>query len=279
MSLSFGFLDQAPPSLQAWVSQFDLMSLPVLRESAQELEAMRAKEDDVDAHQLAEFIRTDPFFSLKVLGHVSQKFGERLQQAPESVTAALVVLGIGPFFRTFGPQIAVQDHLAQWPLATERVNKLVERSWRAANFALGFAVHRRDFDAAVVQQAAILHDFAELLMWAKAPQLATTIFELQLADSQLRSAVVQKRVLNIELADLQQALLEHWRLPELLRKITDDKHMDTPQVQSVVLAAQLARHSANGWNNAAIDDDVHAISQMLQLSAMATRRFLFELEA
>jgi HD-like signal output (HDOD) protein len=98
-------------------------------------------------------------------------------------------------------------------------------------------------------------------------------------DPQLRSSTVQKQVLNIELNDLQQALLKHWRLPELLRRITDDKHAVAPQVQSVVLATQVARHSANGWDNAAIEDDVNAIAAMLSLSNLATRRLLFELEA
>jgi HD-like signal output (HDOD) protein len=279
MNPQAAFINQAPTTLEGWMRQFDLMSLPVLRESASKLEALRATEDDADAHQLAEFIRTDPLFSLKVLGYVSMKFGDRLEQAPESVTAALVLLGIGPFFRIFGPQAVLEDLFADAPEAQAYIDRLLDRCWRASNFALGFAVHRRDFDAAVVQQAAVLHDFAELLVWVRAPGLAMTIATRQALDPQLRSSTVQKQVLNIELNDLQQALLKHWRLPELLRRITDDKHAVAPQVQSVVLATQVARHSANGWDNAAIEDDVNAIAAMLSLSNLATRRLLFELEA
>jgi HD-like signal output (HDOD) protein len=273
------FLTQAPSSLAQWIRQFDLMSMPVLRESAQQLEALREREDDADAHQLSDFIRTDPLFSLKVLGHVSQKFAGRIEQPPETVTAALVLLGIGPFFRTFGPQPILEEHFAHEPAAKEHVDALLERCWRASNFALGFAVHRRDFDAAVVQQAAILHDFAEILLWVRAPGLAMSMAQQQAIDPSLRSAVVQQQVLNIELADLQQALLKQWRLPELLQRITDDKHADTPQVRSVVLATQVARHSAKGWDNAAIEDDIAAIAQLLSLSPYAARKLLFELEA
>ena len=39
----------------------------------------------------------------------------------------------------------------------------------------GFAAHRMDHDAAVLHEAALLHDFAELLLWVRAPALALEI--------------------------------------------------------------------------------------------------------
>jgi HD-like signal output (HDOD) protein len=65
-------------------------------------------------------------------------------------------------------------------------------------------------------------------------------------------------VLHIELHDLQQALMRTWHLPELLVRINDERHAETAQVRNVQLAVRLARHTARGWDNAALPDDVVA---------------------
>mgnify|MGYP000048729997 CR=1 FL=1 len=52
------------------------------------------------------------------------------------------------------------------------------------------------------------------------------------------SAVAQRELLNIELHDLQQALMRAWRLPELLVRIEDDRHAETAQVRNVLLAVR-----------------------------------------
>ena len=96
------------------------------------------------------------------------------------------------------------------------------------------------------------------------PLLAVEIEQRLLADATLRSAEVQRKVLNIELADLEQALMRAWRLPELLIRITDDRaqgRADTQhQVRMVRLAVQFARHTQNVWDNAALPDDVAEIA-------------------
>ena len=47
------------------------------------------------------------------------------------------------------------------------------RTWLL--FALAFAVHRMDHDAPVIHAAALLHDFAELLLWLHAPVLSLIV--------------------------------------------------------------------------------------------------------
>ena len=60
------------PTLQAWTDAFARAEIPVLAETAEALELLRANEDDVDAHGLAELIATDPLMTLKVLAHASE---------------------------------------------------------------------------------------------------------------------------------------------------------------------------------------------------------------
>jgi hypothetical protein len=104
----------------------------------------------------------------------------------ETVIAALVMMGIPPFFRAFADPVAVEDRLAACPEALEGVRRVLRRAYRGARFALGFAVHRADPNAASIHAAALLHEFAELLLWCHAPRLALSIRDLQDADPTLR---------------------------------------------------------------------------------------------
>jgi hypothetical protein len=69
-----------------------------------------------------------------------------------------------------------------------------------------------------------------------------------------------------------------WRLPELLINISDDRHAERANVQCVVLAARLARHSANGWDNAALPDDYEAVARLLNASVRVVPNFLRKID-
>ena len=262
------------PDLAAWTQYFLAAEIPVLAQSADALEALRLKEDDVDANGIGDMIADDPLMTLKVLAHASANRSSRVVTDAETVTGALVMLGISPFFRAFGKQPTVEERLASEPEALAGLSRTLRRAHRAANFALGFAVHRLDHDAAVMHAAALLHDFAEMLLWCHAPALALKICKAQQVDSTLRSSIAQRTALNIELADLQQSLMKAWRLPELLIRVSDDRHVDNPGVRIVNLAVRLARHSELGWDNPAIPDDIDEIAELLNLSQAATLHFV-----
>jgi HD-like signal output (HDOD) protein len=195
-----------------------------------------------------------------------------------------VLLGIGPFFRDFGLQPTVGQWLDDWPEARAGFERVLLRARRAARFAIGFAVHRMDHDAPVILEAALLHDFAELLLWLHAPALALRIQALQRADPALRSAAAQRAVLHITLAELQHALMQRWHLPALLVHITDDQARpqgwrDAAQLRTVQLAIRVARHSADDWDNPALPDDINDVADLLQLGQEPARRLLLDIDA
>ena len=271
-------ITRALPDLGGWTAHFLAAPIPVLADTAASLESLREHEDAVDAHLLSQNIGTDPLMTLKLLAHVASVRSQRCTTDPETVTAALVLLGIAPFFRAFGPQPTVEAHLQGQSAALQGLSDVITRAHRASAFALAFAVHRMDHDAPVIHAAALLHDFAEMLLWLHAPALALRIAERQRRDAALRSAAVQRELLNIELPDLQHALMRAWRLPELLVQITDAHHADTAQVRNVRLAVRVARHSAAGWDNAALADDVRDIAALLNLGEEPTLRLLREID-
>ena len=255
--------------LSQWTDFFRAADIPVLASTADALEAMRQNEDDLDAHSIAELLSGDPLMTLKVLVWAAANRPQRVLTDAESLTSALVMMGISPFFRAFGPQTVVETVLGQQPEALEGLGEVLRRAHRSADFALGFAVHRMHPDAAVIYVAALLHDFAEMLLWCHAPLLACRIRRELRERAGLRSAVVQRAVLGVELADLQQALMRTWRLPELLVRISDDKHARDANVLNVLLAVRLARHTASGWDNPAIPDDVRDIARLLNIKESA----------
>ncbi len=254
--------------------------IPILTHTAAELERLRAMEDDVDADMLARVIQSDPLMTIKVMAYVAahRRHRDDSETETENVTTSLVMMGISPFFRAFGLQPTVEDVLRPHPGALDALHGLLHRADRAANFALGFAVHRGDPDAAVIHQAAFLHDFVELLMWCHAPSLLLQIQTAQAADSTLRSTAAQRTFLNIDLITLRRTLMQLWRMPQLLVRISDPRHLEQANVRNVELAVRLARHTSTGWDNAALPDDINDIAHLLNALPRVAMNFVRKLD-
>jgi HD-like signal output (HDOD) protein len=174
----------------------------------------------------------------------------------------------------------VEEHLHGHSDALEGFMRVLQRSRRAARFALGFAVHRMDSNAAVIQEAALLRDVAELLLWLRAPTLAQAVLKRQQADPNLRSNVAQRELLNVSLDELGNALLVAWRMPSLVIKITDETaKTTTSSMRNVQLAVRVARHSAAGWHNAALPDDYRDIGALLNLASAHVQKLLLGIDA
>ena len=54
-------------------------------------------------------------------------------------------------------------------------------------------------------------------------------------------------------------------MPQLLLELIDDSNAGKPRVRNVTLAVNLARHSANGWNDAALPDDYRDMGALLRI--------------
>jgi HD-like signal output (HDOD) protein len=274
-----GELARPLADLSAWTTYFRNAEIPVLRETVEALDALRANEERTDANSIGETIGGDPLMTLKVLAYAAAHRGRSVVTGAETVIAALVMMGIPPFFRAFETQTAVEDRLAAAPAALEGFERVLRRAHRGARFALAFAVHRTDPNAATIHAVALLHEFAELLLWCHAPRLALRIEESQDADPTLRSSIAQQRVMQIDLADLQRALIAAWQLPALLAESAQELHAGSGGVRTVALSARLARHTASGWDNAAVPDDISDIAELLNLSPAAALHLVMEIDA
>ena len=271
------FLIKPLRDLQSWTDFLRRQDIPVARATIDAVAKLREREDDIAPADIASVVQTDPLMTLKVLAFAGQRRSARVVTDSETVMSSLVLMGISPFFRQFENLVSYEDVLADVPPALDGLKKVVDRAFDAARFALGFAVHRGDPDAEVIQEAALLHDFAEMLVWCHAPKLCLEIVQRQAADSTLRSSVAQREVLNVQFHELQRALMLGWRLPELVSHFTDHRQTASPRVRNVVLAVNIARHTQRGWDNAALPDDYIAIGELLHMSPLRAEGLVREL--
>lgn len=260
--------------LDAWVAFYSLASVPVLRHTVQGLEQMREKADKVNARSIAAIILNDPLMTLRVLRYIEDHRQKRQTTDITTIERALMMIGIEPFFRDFQDLPMVEDQFQDQPKALLGLLKVINRARKAAHWAREWAIMRHDLDVDEITVATLLHEVAEILMWCFAPALALKGRDMQAADHSLRSAAMQTAVYNIHLNDLQTRLCHIWRLPELLLTLMDETKADSPRARNVLLATALARHSANGWDDAALPDDFKEIATLLHLSHESLMRKL-----
>lgn len=279
-------IQQPLPTLAAWVEAFASADIPILPESASEIALLREIEEargDMDAHTLAESLGNDPLMTLKVMVHVSRYCTSLSVEPPETLVGAILMQGMGPFFATFSNPLDIDTCLAERPEALDGLHQVVRRSRRAAHFAMGFALKRQDQDVIVIQEAALLHAFAEMLLWCHAPVLMLEIAQRLKADHTLRSAAVQQEVLGIRVDDLAQELMRRWQLPDLLIHCSDQRLVNDPKVRTVTLGVRIARHTQHGWDDphclAALPDDARDVGLLLNIAPEAAHRLIRGMDA
>jgi HD-like signal output (HDOD) protein len=261
-------------NLTDWVKHFCRANIPVLRRTVFALEALREEAETIDVRRIAEVIYQDPLMTLKVLAYMSTHRSSRQLTDIETVEQAIAMMGVPPFFRRFSDLTTVEDALREQHKAHLGLMRVVTRAFRAAQFARDWATRRQDLDFEVIVVAALLHDFAEMLVWCFSPQQALTMREMQQNDPTLRSATAQQTVLGCTLNEMELALMKCWRLPELVVKMTDRTHAEHPQVRNVQYAVNLARHCANGWNDPAIPDDLRDVARLLNVTPEFVRQLV-----
>jgi HD-like signal output (HDOD) protein len=253
--------------LEYWVAMLSHADLPVLKQTARELATLREDDKRLTANSVAEVIARDPIMTVKLLRYL-QKHKHKIQTAEVvQIEQALLMLGLGTFFNKILPEPLAEDMLHSHLEALPRMLRVVHRSHRASEYAKDWAVQLRDLHYEEVRIAALLHDLAEILMWCFAPNLMSEISEMRHKDRTLRSQSAQELVLGFNLIELQRELVVQWCLPQLLLTLMNDYGSNNPRVRNVVLAANLARHSARGWDDAALPDDYKDIGELLRMSA------------
>lgn len=258
-------MPQQPETLTAWLAFLRQADIPVLRHTARELERLRADESLLNARSIADVVTDDPLMTAKLLRFLQTHKHRNQKYELVDVKQALLMLGLDTFFREVPATPVAEDMLQDHRAALVHLLQTARRAQRAAYYAYDWALRLHDLHAEEVYVSALLINVSEMLMWAFNPGPMLEIARRQAADTGLRSVDVQQQVLGFAGVDLQRQLTTEWQLPELLRNLTDPALSNTTRVRNVVLAANLSRHSAQGWDNAALPDDYRAIAALLRM--------------
>ncbi len=260
-----GLIEAPLDSIDAYVAFFSSQPLPVLKHTVRELEELRVDEESVSALRLAAVVLSDPLLAMRVITLLEERRRSSQNHDITTIDRAIMMMGVSPFFKAFSDLPTVEEQLASHPKALLGLLKVINRARRAAHFARDWAIVRHDLDVEEITLGALLREATEILCWSFAPTLALGAQNAQLADRQLRSASAQAAQFGFSALDIQRSLIRNWHMPELLLNLIDESQADSPRVRNIVLAGQLARHTARGWDNPALPDDLAAISKLLHI--------------
>ena len=258
-------MSQQAKSIADWLAIFGQADIPVLRHTARDLEHLRADQTLLNASSIANVVTDDPLMTVKLLRYMQTH--KRNSQAYElvDVKQMLLMMGLDTFFSAVPATPMAEDALHGHLDALVCLLQTVRRAQRAADYAFDWALRLHDLHAQEVLVSALLSHVAEMLMWCFNPEQMLEIRKRQLADASLRSVDVQNEVLGFTGMELQRQLTLEWKLPELLQNMMDPALSRSPRVRNVMLAVNLARHSAQGWDNAALPDDYLEIGALLRM--------------
>ena len=256
---------QQPKSMAAWLAFLRQADIPVLKHTTRELERLRADETLLNARSIAHVVTDDPLMTVKLLRYMQTHKHRNQAYELVDVKGALLMMGLDTFFREV-PAIPISEDMLHGHLeALVQLLHTVRRAQRAAHYAFDWALRLHDLHAEEVHVSALLTHVAEMLMWCFNPAQMLEIHRRQEADKSLRSAEAQKQVLGFTGLELQRQLTIEWQLPALLMNLMDPAQANTARVRNVMLAVDLARHSAQGWDDAALPNDFREIGTLLRM--------------
>lgn len=263
-----------PQDLDSWVKFLSKAEIPVLKSTAREIGRLRENEDDLNPRDVSMVCGRDPMMAFRILRYMQTHKTKNQVQDLVLVEQAIMMMGMSTFFKNIPPAPLVEDTLKSNLPALMHLLKLINRINRAAHYTFEFGLVLSDLHLQENRVAALLHDLSEVLMWCFAPDKMMEIYKLQQADKSLRSYLAQEQVFGFKFTDLQHKLVDMCQLPSLLKKLMDENCASEQRVRTVILAGNVARHSANGWSDAALPDDYKDISKLLRIDIGKTKRII-----
>ena len=253
-------------SLSEWVNFLTTTEIPVLKQTARNLQALEQDEQHMCARSIAHVVKYDPLMTVKLLRYLQQHKHRSQEHDVVEVEQMIMILGLEATLNKVSAKPLVEEILGRDNMgALVYLLKTTHRANIASSYAFDWAVRLHDLHFEEIRIAALLHDIAEMLMWCFAPNEMLKIKHLQKSDKTMRSVTAQESIFGFSLNQLQLELAVKWRLPKLLITLMDDNCSNLQRVRNVALAVNLARHSANGWGDAALPDDYEGIAKLLHL--------------
>lgn len=256
-----------------WVRRLSGEPLPVLRRTLTRVRDL-LNSSSVNHARLSDIISRDPGFSLYVLQRL--KGLPNAPRAPVSkISLAIPLLGMEQINQASRTLTCLEDRLKGPP--RRGLIDCYSRGAHAAIYASGLAKLRGDHDAGALYTAALLHDLAEMALWAQQPDLMLQFRQrIRQGDGRDDAAL---EVLGCTLEEISYDLSEKWQLPELIRTAQGMDNSHQPRPLMVMFSAALARESSLGWMRQETLDDAELLAEFLDAPIESVLSWLHTLSA
>ncbi len=255
------------PNEETWLSTLESADIPVLKRTLRDVGRLDQEAEEPDVNGVVGILEQDPLMTIILLRYLQRRRRDSQQNDVIQVSQALMMLGMRTFFtQVMHGLISTEDRLKGNLTALTGMLHSVKRATRAAFYARDWSIRLKDLAFDTIRMTALMHNFAEILLWVHAPQQMLRIQHIQQQDHARRTRDVQHEVLGFKISDLQLELAKRWNLPQLLIQFMERDYTYQRRMRIVVLAINLARHSENGWNDAALPDDYKEIGELLHMS-------------
>lgn len=220
---------------------------PVLAQTAKRLNQFAENIETAEVKHLTEVVLDDPAMAFRLLSDVDAL----LDRPPTmtTVTSAILLLGVEPFFKRYVGLHPVEQALASHSDALEEYRRLVRLSRRAARLVGAFCVPCHDPDVGGLFLAGLLHALANLQACIEHPE------QVESARRQRPDLAETGRILNAAGFPKQFALL-----------VTGDQERLDPQMRRVRLAVDISTALESGWSAPELADLLAEVSALLGLS-------------
>ncbi|WP_460890834.1 HDOD domain-containing protein, partial [Ramlibacter alkalitolerans] len=219
-----------------------------------------------------ELALADPLLAVRILAAAGRRGTGRFATPARTVTAALVHLGIEPFFAAVEGAPVLEEGLADEPRALAGALRELARSRHSARIAAGFAMHRQDEDVGALQLAALVHRVGALQLWHQAPAAALAIRELQ--SQGLPAQRAQQEVLGLTLPALSAALLRAWEVAPALGELACAQPARSAAQRTVAVAVRMADRLESGWSHPALVADLAEAGVLLNVAPRAVAQLV-----
>ena len=253
------------PGVAPWVDHFKSIEVPVLRHTVHQLAELRETANTINTRKLATVIAHDPLMTLRLFQYMQANRSRRQSADITTIERSLVMIGTQNFYDSIQDPPILEQQLKGYPKAMLGLLKVIARSRIASQWARDWALLRQNVSFDEIAMAALLHDLVEILLWCFAPNLAIRAKERLTSEPGRRSSQIQQEVFGAPLDEIAVELIPHWGLPPLLCSLLNPADAEVANVRNVKLAVNLARHSANGWNDPALPDDYREIEALLHI--------------
>ncbi|MBK8801990.1 MAG: HDOD domain-containing protein [Fibrobacteres bacterium] len=258
-------------SLSVWLKRIVDKEMPAFRRTATDIR-QAASNPETGSEALGKLILTDPALTARVLRIANTVFYNPSGRPIQTVSRGIVVLGVDTICT-----ICVSLALIESLLGGRRQDRVMVdlgRSIHAALVARTFAQALRESQAEEVFIGALLYRVGNLVFWCFSEDEGAAL------DSALRpgsdGAATEKALLGFSLRQLTQALVEEWKLSNVLMEVFRNR-TSTNAADCILLAWRWVQALENGWETAQVRDEIVRIAERFQMDPAVTTSLLARL--